>query len=65
MTLKKTKFEFAAKLVGGILLLVILFLIALNGRYSHMHSKFYLDKWKKHICYINNEGKLVKSQDFE
>lgn len=41
----KTKFEIVAKVVFGIALLCILYLFALNGRYS-VSDRYVFDKWK-------------------
>lgn len=45
MAEKKTKFEITAKVVFGVLLLIILYLYALNGRYT-VGDNYVFDKWK-------------------
>lgn len=41
------------KSILAILLLIILYLIALNGRYSKIEDYFYFDKWTRQILIFN------------
>lgn len=41
------------KSVFAILVLVILYLFALNGRYSHAEQAVYFDKWTKQALIFN------------
>lgn len=53
MAEKKTKFELNAKVVFGVLFLIILYLFALNGRYS-VSDKYVFDKWKMEASIIRS-----------
>lgn len=48
MKKNRTLIELIAKIVFGVLLLVVLFLIALNSRYMQVGSGVF-DKWDKRI----------------
>lgn len=52
--MKKNKIliELVARIVFGVALLIILFLIALNGRYTTLGNNSVLDKWKRQVNYI-------------
>lgn len=52
MKKNKTLIELVAKILFGVLLLIILFLIALNGRYTSLGNNRILDKWKRQVNYI-------------
>lgn len=41
------------KLISAILVLVIMYLFALNGRYSHVEHVLYFDKWTKLALIFN------------
>ena len=53
MAEKKTKFELAAKVVFITLLLIILYLYALNGRYT-LSDYYVFDKWKMEASIIRS-----------
>lgn len=44
------------KSVFAILVLVILYLFALNGRYSHAEQDLYFDKWTKALIFNPDTG---------
>lgn len=41
------------KSIIAILMLIILYLFALNGRYSKIEDNIYFDKWKRCIIVVN------------
>ena len=43
------------KSIFAILVLVILYLFALNGRYSHAEQDLYFDKWTKQALIFNSD----------
>ena len=45
----KDIFRYSVKVIFGVLMIILLFLIALNGRYENMGNGFVLDKWKKEV----------------
>lgn len=39
----------------SVALLIILYLFALNGRYSHVSGEAYVDKWKKELVIFHKQ----------
>lgn len=51
------------KSVFAILVLVILYLFALNGRYSHAEQAVYFDKWTKQALIFNPDTRCFEKME--
>ncbi len=51
---RNEKLKSVGKIVAGLILLFILYLFTLNGRYLRMDNNLVLDKWKRQVYRVNS-----------